>query len=69
MPNPTLDPPMFGYANAICLSRAILRGVYLAEEAPDGLLPNWRSRFGQSRTSGHLHGPDDLDQWRPVPDG
>jgi len=35
-----------GHAAALCLSRAIARGVYLATPAPDDILPCWLSRFG-----------------------
>lgn len=32
------------HAAALCLSRAIARGVYLAEEAPGDILPSWKNR-------------------------
>jgi D-aminopeptidase len=35
------DLTMIGHAAAICLSRAIARGVYLAHPEPDDLLPCW----------------------------
>jgi len=35
------DLGMIGHAAALCLSRAIARGVYAATPAPDDLLPTW----------------------------
>lgn len=37
-----LDLTMIGHAAAVCLSRAIARGVYAATPAPGDLLPTWR---------------------------
>lgn len=37
-----------GHAAALCLSRAIARGVHLATPAPDDPLPTWRDRFASS---------------------
>ena len=36
-----------GHAAAICLSRAIARGIYHARAEPGDLLPCWRDRFGR----------------------
>lgn len=35
-----------GHAAALCLARAIARGVYAATPAPGDLLPTWAARFG-----------------------
>lgn len=35
-----------GHAAALCLSRAIARGVYHASPAPRDILPCWQTRFG-----------------------
>jgi D-aminopeptidase len=37
-----------GHAAALCLSRAIARGVYHARAEPGDLLPCWQDRFGHS---------------------
>ena len=37
-----------GHAAAICLTRAIARGVYEAQDMPGDPLPSWRARFGQA---------------------
>ncbi len=37
-----------GHAAAICLSRAIARGVYAARALPGDVLPSWQARFGQA---------------------
>lgn len=43
-------PPMgaleLGHAAALCLSRAVARGVYHATSQPDDYVPSWQSRFG-----------------------
>ncbi|THH35425.1 peptidase S58 family protein [Aliishimia ponticola] len=41
MTHPERDLAMIGHAAAVCLSRAIARGVYLAHPEPDDLLPTW----------------------------
>ena len=41
MQNPQRDFAMIGHAAAVCLSRAIARGVYHASTAEDDLLPTW----------------------------
>ncbi len=38
-----------GHAAALCLARAIARGVYAATPAPGDLLPTWAERFGAAR--------------------
>ncbi len=43
---PPADPRdlgLIGHAAALCLSRAIARGAYLAETYPNDLLPTWRA--------------------------
>lgn len=40
------DALLIGHAAAICLSRAIARGVYAATAAPGDTLPTWQDRFG-----------------------
>jgi L-aminopeptidase/D-esterase-like protein len=35
-----------GSAAAVCVSRAIARGVYEATPAAGDLLPTWRQRYG-----------------------
>jgi D-aminopeptidase len=35
-----------GHMAALCLARAIARGVYHATAAPSDLIPTWRARFG-----------------------
>jgi L-aminopeptidase/D-esterase-like protein len=44
--NPEADPLRLGHAAAICLARAIARGVHAATPAPGDPLPAWSSRFG-----------------------
>lgn len=44
--DPVQEPLMLGHAAAECLSRAIARGVWLAESAPGDTLPSWKARFG-----------------------
>lgn len=39
---PDRDLAMIGHAAALCLTRAIARGVYHATPAPNDLLPTWR---------------------------
>ena len=47
---PLTDPPLdalrIGHAAAVCLARAIARGVHAARPAEGDLLPCWRDRFG-----------------------
>jgi L-aminopeptidase/D-esterase-like protein len=45
--DPILDAIRLGHAAAICLARAIARGIYLAEAAPGDLVPSWRQRWGR----------------------
>jgi L-aminopeptidase/D-esterase-like protein len=45
---PVVDPALLlqiGHAAATCLSRAIARGVYLAQSHPGDVCPSWRARF------------------------
>ena len=42
------DLAMIGHAAALCLSRAIARGVYAATSAPGDLLPTWRDLNAQA---------------------
>ncbi len=44
--NPEADPLRLGHAAAICLARAIARGVHVARPAPGDPLPTWTNRFG-----------------------
>ena len=46
--DPVVDALMLGHAAAICLARAIARGVYLANAAKGDPLPSWQNRFGQA---------------------
>lgn len=39
------DMMMIGHGAAICLARAIARGVYHASAAPGDVMPPWRARF------------------------
>ena len=41
MDNPDRDLAVIGHAAALCLSRAIARGVFHARPEPDDLLPTW----------------------------
>lgn len=43
--DPVSDSLHLGHAAALCLSRAIARGVYHATEARGDILPTWRSKF------------------------
>jgi len=43
MQNPVMDGMQIGHAAAVCLSRAIARGVFSAEESDGDTLPVWRS--------------------------
>jgi L-aminopeptidase/D-esterase-like protein len=40
------DIVALGSAAAVCVARAIARGVYEAAPAPGDVLPTWRQRFG-----------------------
>ncbi|MGH1368197.1 MAG: P1 family peptidase [Maritimibacter sp.] len=46
LPTPETDMLDLCHAGAVCLSRAIARGVYEATPAPNDILPTWQSRFG-----------------------
>jgi D-aminopeptidase len=46
MESPVLDTMQLGHAAAVCLSRAIARGVYHAAEADGDTLPAWSSLNG-----------------------
>ena len=41
MPNPERDLALIGHAAAVCLTRAIARGVFHARPEPGDLLPTW----------------------------
>ncbi|SMH49262.1 P1 family peptidase [Maritimibacter sp. HL-12] len=43
---PEADPLRLGHAAAVCLARAIARGVHAAAPAPGDPLPTWRAAFG-----------------------
>lgn len=42
LPRPEIDVMEIGHAGALCLSRAIARGIYEAKSAPKDLLPTWK---------------------------
>ncbi|WP_367114125.1 P1 family peptidase [Roseicyclus sp.] len=44
--DPVQTPLMLGHMAALCLSRAIARGVYAASTAPGDVKPTWQARFG-----------------------
>ncbi|MBZ0123127.1 MAG: peptidase T4, partial [Roseovarius sp.] len=44
--DPVADTLELGHAAAICIARAVARGVYEATPAPGDTLPCWRDRFG-----------------------
>ncbi len=46
LPDPVFDPIRLGHAGAVCLSRAIARGVFQASTAAGDLLPTWQQKFG-----------------------
>ena len=45
-PLPATETLELGHAAALCLSRAIARGVYHARATPNDPLPTWQTRFG-----------------------
>jgi len=45
LPDPAIDPLLLGHAAAICLARAIARGVYEASPAKGDILSTWREKF------------------------
>jgi len=44
--DPVGEPLLLGHMAALCLSRAIARGVYCASPAPGDVTPSYRERFG-----------------------
>ncbi len=44
--DPVLDPMLLGHAAALCVSRAIARGIYEARPAKGDVLPVWQDKFG-----------------------
>ena len=44
--DPVWDTLQLGHAAALCLARAIARGVYEATPAETDPLPTWHARFG-----------------------
>ncbi len=42
-----MDPILLGHAAALCVARAIARGVYHAEPGEGGMPPCWQERFGR----------------------
>ena len=44
--DPIWDALHLGHAAALCLSRAIARGVYAATPAEGDPLPTWQQKFG-----------------------
>jgi len=47
LPDPGFDALRLGHAAAVCLARAIARGVYHASPAPGDPRPCWQARFGR----------------------
>jgi len=45
--DPAFDPVLLGHAAALCLTRAIARGVYAATPAEGDILPTWGTRWGR----------------------
>jgi D-aminopeptidase len=45
--DPIIDAMHLGHAAAVCLSRAVARGVYHATSAPGDRAPTWRERYGR----------------------
>lgn len=45
--DPVADPMLLGHAAAICIARAIARGIFEATSAPSDTLPTWSDRFGE----------------------
>jgi len=45
LPDPLFDPLRLGHAAAVCLSRAIARGVYEATGADGDVFPTWQQKF------------------------
>jgi len=46
--NATDDAMLLGHAAALCLSRAIARGIYQARTVEGDTLPSWQSLYSQS---------------------
>jgi len=46
LPDPVFDPLRLGHAAAVCLSRAIARGVYEATPEAGDVFPTWKQKFG-----------------------
>lgn len=46
MTDPVSDTLIIGHAAAICMARAIARGIFAATAAPGDPLPTWRQQFG-----------------------
>lgn len=44
--DPIMDLAMLGHAGAVCLSRAIARGIYNAHAEPGDVRPTWQDKFG-----------------------
>ncbi|TCP61564.1 D-aminopeptidase [Rhodovulum bhavnagarense] len=44
--DPEGDALRLGHAAAVCLARAIARGIYHASDCPGDTLPSWQDRFG-----------------------
>lgn len=47
LPDPVFDPIRLGHAAAVCLSRAIARGVYEATPEDGDRWPTWQEKFGR----------------------
>ena len=48
MRDPLAEPLMIGHAAALCLSRAIARGVYAAHAEHGDTVLTWAARFGRA---------------------
>ncbi len=46
LPDPVFDPIRLGHGAAVCLARAIARGVFAASPAKGDVLPTWTQKFG-----------------------
>ncbi|PIE15580.1 MAG: peptidase T4 [Rhodobacterales bacterium] len=46
LPDPVFDPIRLGHGAAVCLARAIARGVFAASPAEGDVLPTWKQKFG-----------------------
>ena len=52
MENAAADTLILGHAAAICMARAVARGVYAARSEAGDVFPAWSARFGTGRAGG-----------------